>query len=105
MLTKHRLVYNRYIVHLLFFQMSDLFLFSYCIDAISVLMSSMFCFYCILIKTVITVNTQPVHFSALAYFVFTYNRNIILYVTSYNTRTTTSTSIQIDCHNPVVTWC
>ncbi|MNL43182.1 hypothetical protein D3C87_1656860 [compost metagenome] len=105
-LTKHRLVYNRYIVHLCLFQVGNLFLFCYGVDAIAMtsVCTMLGMGFTILVKAVVTVNTDPVHLSAPAYFFLTYNRNVVLYVTGYNTRTTTGTGIQVDRHYPAVTW-
>src|SRR5690606_35536307 len=58
----------------------------------------------VLFDRVVTVNTQPVHLTTTTNLVTTYNWNVVLYVTSYDTSTTTCTSVQVDSHYPFVTW-
>src|SRR5690606_33293425 len=57
-----------------------------------------------LVKTIVTVDTDPVHFSAVTNLLLTYYRNVVLYITGYDTSTTACTRIQVNCHHPVITW-
>src|SRR5690606_6798453 len=82
-----RLVNHRNIFHISF-SAFQLVLFGYC-----------FTFF---VKSVVSVNTQPVHLSAAAYLIFTYNRYVVFNVTSYNTSSATGTSIKVDSHYPVM---
>src|ERR1700753_2322819 len=86
MLAKHRLVNNRYVVHI--GQLSNFVLFCN--------------HFALLVEAVVTVNTDPVHFAAAANLVTAYNRNVVLCATSNHTGTATGTSVQVDSHYPVV---
>src|SRR5690606_23447536 len=55
-----------------------------------------------LLDGVITVDAQPMHFAATAHLITAYNRNVVFDVTSYNTGSTSRTSVQVDGHYPFV---
>src|SRR5690606_7410965 len=86
MLAEHRLVYHRYVLHVI--QVAD---FIFLRIGLAVLLDR-----------VIPVDTYPMHFPAAAYFITAYNRNIILQVTSYDAGTTARTGIEVDGHYPFV---
>src|SRR5690554_5291452 len=94
-LTHHWLVHHSDIFIIRTTQALHLFLFIY--TGFVVLLSI------ILVDRIITVNSQPMHFPATSHFITTHHRNVVLYITCYNTRTTTGTGIEINCHHPAVT--
>src|SRR5215217_912779 len=107
MLAKHWLMHHRHIVHLLTFKMCYFLFFSYSINtgtmSITTVSLTFMTFGFFYIVAIVTVNTDPVHLSASANFILTYNRNVIFYITCNDTRTATCTGIQINCHYPIVT--
>ena len=56
----------------------------------------------LVIEGIVTVNTDPVHFTTAFNLVFTYNRDIIFGAASYNAGTATGTGVKVNSHHPVV---